>query len=98
MSIDQIKFKQDNEPKRANGDNLHCLVGRCKACQYFERGHWLPEYGGGEQTGGKCKVLCKVLGITNSYLVWRDAIYVQETFGCSLFTPNMELSNKGGEE
>jgi hypothetical protein len=72
----------------AKSDSLNCHVGRCKSCKHFERGHWLPEYGGGEQMGGNCKALCRVLGLTNSYLVWHDAIHVQESFGCSLFSPN----------
>ena len=74
--------------ERTNGDGLHCFVGRCGDCQHFQRGQWLPDYGGGEQLGGSCKVLRDVLGMTNSHLVWHDALYVQESFGCSLFTPN----------
>jgi hypothetical protein len=61
-------------------------------CQYFERGHWFPEYGGGEQLGGNCRLLCDVLKITNSYLIWQDSLHVQESFGCSLFAPNKEVS------
>ena len=81
-----------------NGDSLHCLVGRCGDCQHFERGQWLPEYGGGEQMGGNCKVLSAVLGMTNSHLVWHDALYVQESFGCSLFTPNNIVEFQEGSE
>jgi hypothetical protein len=62
----------------------------CKDCLFFNRGHWLPEYGGGEQLGGNCQALCKVLQFTNSKLLFHDALYVQETFGCSIFRPKTE--------
>ena len=55
----------------------------CKTCRHFKRGRWHKAYGGGEQLGGKCKVLCSILKITNTTLFWQDDLYVYESFGCS---------------
>jgi hypothetical protein len=56
----------------------------CKTCQFFKRGRWIEELGGGEQLGGNCKLLYKLLYMTNSHVISfsADVLYIQETFGC----------------
>ena len=59
----------------------------CKNCEHFTRKHWINSDGsiGGEQYGGNCVLLLKVLTIDNSFLVFKESFYVQDIFGCSLF-------------
>jgi len=63
---------------------------KCKSCKHFERGKWHESHGGGEQLGGSCKVIFKVLELTNSWFWTQDHLYVQETFGCSAHSPREE--------
>jgi hypothetical protein len=47
-------------------------LGRCKYCKHFERGHWLPEYGGGEQRGGNSTPLFgnRTAGLTQKITIY----------------------------
>ena len=56
----------------------------CKTCEHFERLNWHESMGGGEQLGGNCQLLLHVLNMDNPFLIYRDHIYVQDTFGCIL--------------
>ena len=55
---------------------------KCKECKMFERGKWHESLGGGDQLGGNCPLLLKTLQMNNSDMVWKEKIYVQESFGC----------------
>ena len=75
----------------------------CKDCRYYRSGHWLE---GGQQHGGLCPMLTRMLAIANSRLGWiRDDLYVPEAFGCSMGKPTRddgagpveEADNAGGK-
>jgi hypothetical protein len=57
---------------------------RCKECASFKRGKWVTDLDGsnGNQNGGYCKVILKVLGLTNINFRFNDTLYVLEDFGC----------------
>lgn len=60
---------------------------RCKTCKFFSRGKWHKSIDPdeGEQLGGNCKLLLEVLSIENSFLWNKETLYVQDTFGCSMW-------------
>lgn len=62
---------------------------RCRNCKYFERGKWhksiCPDES--DQLGGQCKVLPKLLGMTNFELYMCKSLHVYESFGCSAGRP-----------
>ena len=59
----------------------------CKDCKYFRRGSWHKSVDPHEREmlGGYCDVLPKVLALTNSSLWSFDELYIQDTFGCTMF-------------
>ena len=57
----------------------------CNECNFFKRGKWIKELGGGNRLGGTCKTLLKVLSIENSVMIYMETISVQDTFGCLLW-------------
>ena len=60
----------------------------CKDCRYYRSGHWLE---GGQQHGGPCPMLTRMLAIANARLGWiRDDLYVPEAFGCSMGKPTRD--------
>lgn len=61
---------------------------KCKDCKFFKRGKWHKQFGGGPQYSGRCKVLLKVLKISNASMVYVDELTVQDSFGCSVGKKN----------
>ena len=43
--------------------------------------------GGGFQHGGYCRVISAALILTNTELLYKEEMYVMETFGCYAHTP-----------
>ena len=58
----------------------------CKDCRSFERGKWhkAVDIKEGEQYGGKCELLQKVLGMSNVDIFFIENFHVMESFGCVL--------------
>jgi hypothetical protein len=69
----------------------------CASCIHFQRSTWKNADGSIEsQLGGKCPLLLRILQIDNSKLIFVDSIYVQDTFGCSLFRDSRKENNDNG--
>lgn len=64
-------------------------VVRCRDCAYLERERYIKAIHGTDemQCGGTCKVLQSALAMDNSSLLFVDAIYIQDSFGCVLGKP-----------
>ena len=66
----------------------------CKDCRYYyyRPGHRME---GGQQHGGLCPMLTRMLAVANSHLDWRGYdLWVPDAFGCSMGKPKgMEAKN-----
>jgi hypothetical protein len=68
---------------------------RCRTCIHFRRGMWHVSMGGGFQHGGYCRVVSAVLKLTNTELLYKEEMYVMETFGCYAHAmPNRKMLTK----
>jgi len=65
---------------------------KCRDCKFFQRPKFAKVLGAEDQFGGKCSRLWKELVPENSILwsVEDEFIYVQASFGCSLFEKREE--------
>jgi hypothetical protein len=59
----------------------------CEDCKEFNRGKWHESMGGGEQMGGTCRLLPRILRMHNSMFAFVDGLYVQCSFGCPVGRP-----------
>jgi hypothetical protein len=61
-----------------NGDNPHCLVGRCKDCAH--------------RSDGECYKIRSAVSVHCDCEGPYDGYEVDDDFGCVLFTPNIPIS------